>query len=91
MSVACNVVFAQADDLTDPNMHNQMTAKDEFRKFVQKSVAAIVKEFTPLNEGAVPRKPVAIPTDVSSITSLQRKKKVEEGASNPNNNSAVAL
>ena len=74
MNISCNVIFVQANELTDDNRHNQMTAKARFRKFGQKLVAAIVKKFTQLNEGAVPGKPAMIPTDATSMTSLKRKK-----------------
>ena len=43
MNIACNVIFVQANELTDDNRHNQMTAKARFRKIGQKVVAAIVK------------------------------------------------
>ena len=33
-----------------------------------------MKEFTQLNEGAVSGKPVVIPTDATTITSLEKKK-----------------
>ena len=64
----------QVDDLTDPNRYNQMSAKTGFRKFGQEAVAAIVKEFNQLNEGAVPGKPVVMPMDTTTITSLENKK-----------------
>ena len=43
MDVACNAIFAQVDDLTDPNRCNQMSVKAGFRKFGQEAVAAIVE------------------------------------------------
>ena len=33
----------------------------------------MIKEFTQLNNGAVPRKPVVRPTDVNSLTPLEKK------------------
>ena len=37
-------------------------------------MAAIIKEFKQLNEGAVPGKPVVVPTDAASLTPLEKKK-----------------
>jgi len=44
MKLACDVIFTQ------------MTAKKGFKQFGAKAVAAMIKEFTQLNEGAVPGK-----------------------------------
>ena len=74
MDLACNIIFAQVADSNDPQRYSQMTAKAGFKKFGQEAVAAMIKEFTQLNEGAVPGKPVVIPTDVKSLTALERKK-----------------
>ena len=62
MKLACEVVFTQ------------MTAKKGFKQFGAKAVAAMVKEFTQLNEGAVPGKPVVVPTDASTLTDTEKKK-----------------
>ena len=62
MKLACDVVFTQ------------MTAKRGFKEYGAKAVAAMVKEFTQLNEGAVPGKPVVVPTDSNSLTSTEKKK-----------------
>ena len=70
MDVACYVIFVQVDDLNNPNRCNQMTVKARFRKFGREAVVAIVKEFTQLNEGAVPGNPAVIPADAKTITSL---------------------
>ena len=60
--LACEVVFTQ------------MTAKKGFKQFGTKAVAAMIKEFTQLNEGAVPGKPVVEPTDASTLTDTEKKK-----------------
>ena len=52
----------------------QMSANKGFEKYGQAAVAAMIKEFTQLNEGAVPGKPVVRPTDVSSLTPLEKKR-----------------
>ena len=74
MSTTCYMFFAQAGDLTGPNRHNKMTTKAGHRKFGQEVVATIAKEFTQLNGGAVSSNPVVIPTDATTITSLEKKK-----------------
>ena len=51
----------------------QMSANKGFKKYGQAAVAAMIKEFTQLNEGAVPGNPVVRPTDVSSLTPLEKK------------------
>ena len=74
IDVACKAIFTQVDNSTDPNRYNQMPAKAGFRKFGQETVTAIVKDFTQLNEGAISGNPVVIPTDATTITSLEKKK-----------------
>ena len=51
-----------------------MTAKKGFKRFGAKAFAAMIKEFTQLNEGAVPGKPVVVPTDSNSLTALEKSK-----------------
>ena len=46
MQIACDVIFTQ------------MSATVGFKKYGQPAVAAMIKEFTQLDEGAVPGKPV---------------------------------
>ena len=48
----------------------QMTANAGFKKVGEPVIAAVIKEFTQLSEGAVPCKPVVIPTDASTLTDL---------------------
>ena len=62
MKLACDVIFTQ------------MTAKKGFKQYGAKAVAAMVKEFTQLNEGAVPGKPVVVPTDSNSLTATEKRK-----------------
>ena len=52
----------------------QMTANAGIKKFGERAVAAMIKEFTQLNEGAVPGKPVVVPTDVRTLTAMEKKK-----------------
>ena len=72
MDVACNVVFVQVDNTIDPQRHNKMSDKASFKKYGQEAVASMIKEYTQLNERAVPGKPVVIPTDPRSLTPLER-------------------
>ena len=60
MKLACDVIFTQ------------MTAKKGFKQYGAKAVAAMIKEFTQLNEGAVPGKPVVVPTDSHTLTNAER-------------------
>ena len=61
-----NFVFAQ-----------QMSAKKGIKKFGERAIAALVKEFTQLDKGAVPGKPVVEGVDPGSIKSEERKKILE--------------
>ena len=62
MKLACDFIFTQ------------MTAKKGFKKFGAKAVAAMIKKITQLNEGAVPGKPVVVPTDANSLTDAEKRK-----------------
>ena len=62
MHTATNVIFSQ------------MSAKQGFKKYGERAVAAMIKEFTQLNDGAVPGKPVVVPIDVSTLTPLEKRK-----------------
>ena len=62
MKLACNVIFTQ------------ITVKRGFKQYGAKAVAAMIKEFTQLNEGAVPGKPVVVPTDSNSLTVTEKRK-----------------
>ena len=52
----------------------QMTANAGINKFGKPVVAAMIKEFTQLNEGAVPGKPVVVPTDARTLTDVEKEK-----------------
>ena len=52
----------------------QMSANVGFKKYGQPAVAAIIKEFTQLNEGAVPGKPVVRPIDAATLSPIEKKK-----------------
>ena len=62
MQIACDVIFTQ------------MSANVGFKKYGQPAVAAIIKEFTQLNEGAVPGKPVVRPIDSTTLSPIEKKK-----------------
>ena len=50
----------------------QMNANAGFKKYGPRAIAAMIKEYTQLNEGAVPGKPVVAPVDASSLTNLEK-------------------
>ena len=62
MKMACDVIFTQ------------MTANAGIKKHEESVVAEMIKESTQLNEGAVPGKPVVIPTDANTLTDLEKRK-----------------
>ena len=62
MQIACDVIFTQK------------SANARFKKYGQPAVAAMIKEFTQLNEGTVPGKPVVRPIDAASLSPLEKKK-----------------
>ena len=62
MQMATDVIFTQ------------MSAREGIKKHGQAAIAAMIKEFTQLNDGAVPGKPVVKPIDVSSLTHLEKSK-----------------
>ena len=62
MKIVCNVIFTQ------------MNAKAGFKKYEAPDVAAMVKEFTQLNEGAVPGKSVVVHIDDNSLTDVEKRK-----------------
>ena len=74
MDIACDIVFAHVSDGNNSKRYSQIPAKKGFRQFGQIAVAAMIKEFTQLNEGAVPGKPVVIPTNAKSLTPLEKNK-----------------
>ena len=55
----------------------QMSAKKGLKKFGEKAVAAMIKEFRQLDEGAFPGKPVVGPANPDSLTSLERQAALE--------------
>ena len=57
--------------ITTDNIFTQMSARKGFKKHGKAAVAAIIKEYAQLNEGAVPGKPVVRPIDVSSLTPME--------------------
>ena len=55
----------------------QMSAKKGIKQYGERAVAAILKEFTQLHNGAVPGKPVVEPVDVLVLTSEEKRKALE--------------
>ena len=55
-------------------MSTQMSAKRGIKRFGARAIAALVEEFTQLNKGAVPGKPVVVPTDFNSLTDAKKRK-----------------
>ena len=54
-----------------------MPAQKGFKIFGERAVAAIIKEFKQLNEGAMPGKPVIGPIDPTTLTRNDIKKALE--------------
>ena len=74
MKIACEVIFTQMAKSKSEKKYGHMSAKAGFKKFDQAAVAVMIKEFTQLNEGSVPGKPVIMPVDTHTLT-LQEKVK----------------
>ena len=55
-------------------MFTKMTANAGIKKFVEPAVASMIKEFSQLNERAVPGKPVVVPTDAITLTAIEKEK-----------------
>ena len=52
----------------------QMSANKGFKKHGQPFIAVIIKEFTRLDNGVVPGKPVVKPANASTLTPLEKNK-----------------
>ena len=50
----------------------QMSTEKGIKKFGERAVAALIKEFSQLNNGAVPGKPVIEPIDASTLTAEEK-------------------
>ena len=72
MRIACDVLFAQTAKSGGSN--KQMSANRGFKMYGEAAVAAIIKEFTQLTNGAAPGKPVVRPVDASTLTSDEKRK-----------------
>eukprot|EP00555_Chaetoceros_dichaeta_P000372 CAMPEP_0198279726 /NCGR_PEP_ID=MMETSP1447-20131203/67080_1 /TAXON_ID=420782 /ORGANISM="Chaetoceros dichaeta, Strain CCMP1751" /LENGTH=424 /DNA_ID=CAMNT_0043974931 /DNA_START=1086 /DNA_END=2357 /DNA_ORIENTATION=+ len=72
MQTAWDVIFAQA--AKQGKLRKQMPATKGFKMYGKRAVAAIVKEFTQLNDGAVPGKPVVGAVDASTLTRQEKMK-----------------
>ena len=55
----------------------QMSAKKGIKKFGEKAIAAMIKEFSQLDQGAFPGKPVIDGIDANTLTSAKRSKALE--------------
>ena len=66
MNKVLQVVFAQ-----------QMSAKKGIKKYGKRAIAAILKEFTQLDKGAVPGKPVVEPVDATTLSYDVKKRALE--------------
>ena len=66
MNKAMGIILAQ-----------QMSAKRGIKLFGEKAISAMIKEFSQLNSGVTPGKPVVEPVDANSLTKEQRKKALE--------------
>ena len=55
-------------------MFTQMNANSGIHKFSETTVSAMIKEFTQLNEGVVPGKPVVFPMDSRTLAVIDKKK-----------------
>ena len=73
MKIACDVVFAHMVSEPEVQKHRQMPAKVGIQKLGHKVVSAMIKEFTQLNEGVLPGKPVVVPIDALTITEQKTK------------------
>jgi hypothetical protein len=71
MSLATDVLFAQVGEFL------QMTAKAGIKKFGDKAVAAMLKEFKQLNVGAVPGKPVFGTVDPTTLNREEKRRALE--------------
>ena len=65
MQTSCSVIFTQ------------MSVNAGFKKYGPRAIAAMIKEFTQLNEGAVPGKPVVAPVGASSLTDLEKRQALQ--------------
>ena len=66
MQKAIGIIFAQ-----------QMSAKKGIKKFGEKAIAALMKEFSQLDQGAFPGKPVIQPTYSEKLTTEERRRALE--------------
>ena len=75
---ALNVVFQQVEQRgAIPGEFYQILAKEGFRRFGKEAVTVMVKEFTQLDQGAFPGKPVVEPADPATILATERKEALE--------------
>ena len=58
-------------------MSTQMPAKKGIKLFGEKAIAAMIKEFEQLDEGAFPGKPVVKPIDPNTLTREEKYKAME--------------
>ena len=58
-------------------MAQQMSAKKGIKKFGERAIAAIMKEFAQLDQGAFPGKPVVEPADANLLSPADKKRALE--------------
>ena len=73
MQIAYDVIFTQMSSKLELKKYAQIPAKQGIKLFGQVAVAAMIKEFSQLNQGAVPGKPVVVSVDVKTLTPLGKK------------------
>ena len=66
MKIACDKILTQ------------LTANIGIKKFGEPTIAAMIREFTQMNEGTISGKPVVIPADASTLTYVEEQKVIPE-------------
>ena len=76
---AVNVILQQVKQKDKPTHgeFDQVSARTGIKMFGEEAVTAMIKEFSQLDRGAFPGKPVVEPIDSSTITPQEKKKALE--------------
>ena len=69
---AMDVMFTQIEE-----EYAQIPAHEGIKKYVEQAVAAMIKEFQQLDNGAIPRKRVVSPINASTLTYEDKKKALD--------------
>ena len=79
--VALKVMFAQSKKPKSQERNvgefNQMSARMGIKRFGEEAIAALIKEYTQLDQGAFPGKPVVEPIDYDDLTEEERREALE--------------